>query len=80
MGLILLILLLLVLMGSLPTYGYSREWGYRPAGGLGLLLVVLLILVIVGTVPWGFAPRPVYVAQPRPVVVETPPAPRVPSP
>ncbi len=46
MRLVLLIILLLLLIGALPTWPYSAEWGYYPSGGLGLVLVVLLILVL----------------------------------
>ena len=53
-GLILLIVLIVLLMGGLPRWGYSRNWGYGPSGGLGLLVVVLLILVLAGYVPRGF--------------------------
>jgi len=56
MGLILLIVLIVLLMGGLPTWGYSRNWGYGPSGVLGLLLIVLLVLVLMGQVPWGFGP------------------------
>jgi len=58
MGLILLILLILLLLGGLPTWGYSRDWGYRPSGVLGLLLVILLVLLLFDVVPWGYGPRP----------------------
>ena len=54
MGLILLILLLLLVVGSLPRWPYSREWGYRRSGGLGLLLLILLVLLFARAVPWGF--------------------------
>ena len=54
MGLILLIVVVLLLIGSLPTWGYSRQSGYAPTGGLGLVLVVLLILVLLNIVPRGF--------------------------
>jgi hypothetical protein len=54
MGLVLLILVVLLLVGGLPTWGYSREWGYGPSGGLGLVLVILLILVLMGYIPRGF--------------------------
>ena len=47
-GTILLILLILALIGALPTWGYSRGWGYYPAGGIGLVVVVLLLLAIAG--------------------------------
>ena len=46
MGLILLIILILLLLGAVPTWPYSRNWGYGPSGLLGLLLVVLLVLLI----------------------------------
>jgi hypothetical protein len=45
---ILLILLVLLLVGALPTWPYSGAWGYYPSGGLGLVLVVLLVLVVTG--------------------------------
>jgi hypothetical protein len=45
---ILLILLILVLVGALPTWPYSSGWGYYPSGGLGLLLIILLVLVVTG--------------------------------
>jgi sterol desaturase/sphingolipid hydroxylase (fatty acid hydroxylase superfamily) len=48
LGTILLIILLLALIGALPTWGYSAGWGYRPMGGVGLLLVVVLILLFAG--------------------------------
>ena len=54
MGLILLIILVVLLMGGLPTWGYSRNWGYRPSGVLGLLLVVVLVLLLMGYIPRGF--------------------------
>jgi hypothetical protein len=47
-GTILLILLVLLLVGALPTWPYSNGWGYYPSGGLGLVLIVLLVLVISG--------------------------------
>jgi hypothetical protein len=43
---ILLIILILLLLGALPTWPHSREWGYYPSGGLGLILVILLIIVL----------------------------------
>jgi hypothetical protein len=45
---ILLILLVLLLVGALPTWPYSGAWGYYPSGGLGLVLIVLLVLVVTG--------------------------------
>ena len=47
---ILLILLVLLLLGALPTWPYSTGWGYYPSGGLGLVLIVLLVLVVMGRV------------------------------
>jgi hypothetical protein len=48
---ILLILLILLLLGALPTWPYSRGWGYYPSGGLGLILIILLILLLFGNRP-----------------------------
>ena len=50
MGTILLIILVLLLIGALPTWPYSSGWGYYPTGGLGLLLVIVLVLVFLGRV------------------------------
>ena len=47
---ILLIILLLMLVGALPTWPYSSSWGYYPSGGLGLILIIVLVLVLVGRV------------------------------
>ena len=47
---ILLILLVLLLLGSLPTWPYSTGWGYYPSGGLGLLLLILIILAVMGRI------------------------------
>lgn len=49
-GTILLILLILLLLGALPTWGYSRGWGYGPSGLLGLVVIILLILVLMGRI------------------------------
>ena len=60
MGLILLIVLILLLMGAVPAYPYSRRWGYGPSGVLSLLLVVLLIMLLLGVLPWGYSsPQPI---------------------
>lgn len=48
MGTILLIILILLLIGALPTWPYSSGWGYYPSGGLGLVLLILVILVLTG--------------------------------
>jgi hypothetical protein len=45
---ILLIVLVLLLVGALPTWPYSNSWGYYPSGGLGLVLIVLLVLAVTG--------------------------------
>ncbi len=50
LGLIVLIVLIVMLMGGLPRWNYSRNWGYGPSGGLGLVLVVVLILVLMGRI------------------------------
>ena len=46
MGLILLILLIILLLGAVPAWPYSRNWGYGPTGGIGLLLLIVLILLL----------------------------------
>ena len=48
MNLILLILVLLLLLGALPTWPYSADWGYFPSGGLGLILIILVIVLLFG--------------------------------
>jgi hypothetical protein len=48
MSTILLIILVILLIGALPNWGYSRGWGYYPSGGIGLILLILLILVLTG--------------------------------
>jgi hypothetical protein len=48
LGTILLIILILLLIGVLPTWPHSRSWGYYPSGGLGLLLLIVLVLVLIG--------------------------------
>ena len=48
MNLILLIVLVVLLLGALPAWPYSADWGYYPSGGLGLLLLILLILAVMG--------------------------------
>jgi hypothetical protein len=45
---ILLVVLILLLLGALPTWPYSREWGYYPSGGLGLIAVIVIILLLTG--------------------------------
>jgi hypothetical protein len=48
MGLILLIIVVLLVLGALPTWPYSTGWGYYPSGGLGLILLILIILLLMG--------------------------------
>ncbi len=50
LGTILIIILILALIGALPSWGYSRGWGYFPSGGLGLILVIIIILVLLGRI------------------------------
>jgi len=45
---LLLVLLLLLLIGSVPTWGYSRDWGYYPSGTIGLILIILFIMLVLG--------------------------------
>lgn len=48
LGTILIIVLILAVIGSLPTWGHSRSWGYFPSGGLGLIVIILIVLVLMG--------------------------------
>ncbi|MFZ0027929.1 MAG: DUF3309 family protein [Pseudolabrys sp.] len=50
MRFVLLIILLLLVLGVLPTWPYSTQWGYYPSSGLGVVLVIVLILVLIGRV------------------------------
>jgi hypothetical protein len=50
LGTILLVVLVLLLLGALPTWPYSREWGYYPGGGIGLLLVIVVVLLLLGRI------------------------------
>ncbi len=50
MGTVLLVILVLLLLGALPTWPHSRNWGYAPSGGLGLVLLVIIILVLLGRI------------------------------
>jgi hypothetical protein len=50
LGTILIIILVLALLGSLPTWGYSSGWGYYPSGGLGLIVLIVVILVLMGRI------------------------------
>jgi hypothetical protein len=46
LGTVLIVILILLLLGALPTWPHSRNWGYAPSGGLGLIVVILIILVL----------------------------------
>lgn len=50
MGLVLVIILILLLVGALPTWPYSSGWGYYPSGGLGLVVLILIILLLAGRI------------------------------
>jgi hypothetical protein len=50
LGTVLLIVLILMLVGALPTWPHSRNWGYYPSGGVGLLLVILVVLLLLGRI------------------------------
>jgi len=50
LGTVLLVLLVLLLLGALPTWPHSRSWGYYPSGGLGLILGILVVLLLLGRI------------------------------
>jgi hypothetical protein len=50
LGTILIVILLLMLIGALPTWPHSRSWGYYPTGALGLVLVIVLVLLLIGRI------------------------------
>jgi len=50
MGLILLIVLIVLLLGAVPAWPYSRDWGYAPSGGLGLVLLIVVVLLLMGRI------------------------------
>jgi hypothetical protein len=50
LGTILIVILILLLIGALPTWPYSGSWGYYPGGGLGLILIIVIVLVLVGRI------------------------------
>ena len=50
MNTILLVILILLLLGALPTWPYSTNWGYYPSGGIGLILVIVVILAVLGRI------------------------------
>jgi hypothetical protein len=50
LGLIIVVFLVLLVLGALPTWNHSRSWGYGPSGGLGLVVVILLVLLLMGRI------------------------------
>jgi hypothetical protein len=50
LGTILIVILVLMLLGAMPRWPHSRNWGYGPSGGLGLIVVILLILLLMGRI------------------------------
>jgi Protein of unknown function (DUF3309) len=50
LGTILLIVLILMLVGAIPTWGHSKSWGYGPSGGLGLIVIVVVVLLLMGRI------------------------------
>ena len=50
LGIVLLVILILALLGALPTWGYSSGWGYGPSGGLGLVLLIVIVLLLMGRI------------------------------
>jgi hypothetical protein len=50
MGTILIVILILILVGALPTWPHSKSWGYYPSGGIGLILLILIILLLMGRI------------------------------
>jgi hypothetical protein len=50
LGTLLIILLILILIGALPRWGYSRSWGYYPSGGVGLILVIVIVLLLLNVI------------------------------
>jgi len=50
MGLLLLIILIVLAVGAIPSWPYSRNWGYGPSGGIGLILLIVLLLVLTGRI------------------------------
>jgi hypothetical protein len=50
LGTILLIILVLMLLGAIPTWSHSRSWGYGPSGGIGLVVLILVVLLLLGRI------------------------------
>ncbi len=54
MGLLLAIIVIALLVGAMPRWNHSANWGYGPSGGLGLILVIVIVLMLMGQIPRGF--------------------------
>jgi hypothetical protein len=50
LGTILLVIVLLLLLGALPTWPHSRSWGYGPTGGLGIVVIIVVVLILLGRI------------------------------
>jgi Protein of unknown function (DUF3309) len=50
LGTILIVILILALMGALPRWGHSKDWGYAPTGGVGVILVIVIVLLVLGRI------------------------------
>ena len=50
LGTILLIILILILIGAIPAWPHSREWGYYPSGGIGIILIIVIVLLLMGRI------------------------------
>jgi hypothetical protein len=50
LGIILLVILILMLLGAMPTWNHSRSWGYFPSGGLGLVVLIVVVLLVLGRI------------------------------
>ena len=50
LAVLLISVLVLLLIGALPSWGYSRSWGYRPVGGLGIILIIVVVLLLMGRI------------------------------
>ena len=50
LGTVVLVILILMLLGAIPTWPHSRNWGYAPSGGLGLVVLILIILIVMGRI------------------------------
>jgi Protein of unknown function (DUF3309) len=50
LGIVLIVLLILALIGAIPTWPHSKTWGYYPSGGIGLVLVLVVVLLLIGTI------------------------------